>query len=472
MHWRRPIAALAASVCLLAVMPSAVSAEDEQKTYNDGMFTFGYVDGGVELVNVESTALSVRLPAETDGRRIVGVADGAFYNCSNLESVTLPEGLKYIGKHAFSGCENLRKVDIPDTVETIGANALSACVALRELHLPEKLREIPEGLCYTCAQLETVNLPDNVTKIGDEAFYCCYQLQNTPMPEHLTELGNYAFAFCTSFTELDLPKGVRKLSGGTFCGCEGITEFTVPQQLEDMGSLAFMGCTQLSAYAVEEGNLKYTVQDGVLYTDSGATLFSYPIGNPQTSFTIPEGVTLVFDAAFFRAEKLSEVKFPSTLQRIGAGAFEFCTALKSADMPEGTELLYENAFADCKTLAHVTLPSTLRGVGNYAFFNCPQLKEITVPASCRTVGEYAFGYVEQSAEDGSGDPVKLQGFRQHTSGIGLFRILAVIAGIVAGGAVIFLLVRIIRKNQMTPAEHEQNVLADEEYTGITEEQEE
>ena len=471
MHWRQPIAAMAAGVCLLFTMPLAVSADGEQKTYDDGMFTFGYTDGGVELVGVDSSAFSVRLPAETNGRRIVGIADGAFYGCSTLESVTLPDGLKYIGRHAFSGCEKLRKLDIPDTVETIGANALSACVALEELHLPEKLREIPEGLCYTCALLKTVNLPDTVTKIGDEAFYCCYQLQDTPMPANLTELGNYAFAFCTGFTELDLPAGVRKLSGGTFCGCEGITEFTVPQQMEDLGSLAFMGCTNLSAYTVEEGNLKYTATDGVLYTDSGATLFAYPAGNPQTSFTVPEGVTIVFDGSFFRAEHLTDVKFPSTLQRIGAGAFEYCTSLKTVSLPEGTELVYENAFADCTSLYAVSLPSTLRGVGNYVFYNCPKLKEITVPKNCKTVGQYSFGYIEQTDAEGNSTPVKLEGFRQHSEGLGLFKILAIIFGVIAGGALIVFLVRIIKKNQMTAEEHEQNVLADEDYTGITEETE-
>ncbi len=471
MHWRQPIAALAAGACLLLNMPFDASEEGEQKTYTDGMFTFGYTDGGVELVGVESTVLSVRLPAETDGRRIVGIADGAFYGCNNLETAFLPDGLKYIGRHAFSGCENLRSLEIPDTVETIGANALSGCFLLESLHLPDKLREIPEGLCYTCANLKTVNLPDTVTKVGDEAFYCCSKLENPEMPANLTELGNYAFAFCTSVTEIDLPKGVRKLSGGTFCGCDGLTEFTVPQQLEDMGSLAFMGCNNLSAFAVEEGNVKYTAKDGILYTDEGATLYAYPIGNPQTVLDIPEGVTVVFDGALFKAEKLAEVRFPSTLTRVGAGAFEYCTALKNVNLPEGTEYLYENAFADCAELTHVTLPSTLRGVGNYAFYNCPKLMEITVPASCKTVGQYSFGYVEKQGEDGNGEPVKLQGFRQHGGGIGLFKILAIICAVIAGGAVIFVLIRIIRKNQMTPEEHEANVIAGEDYTGITEEQE-
>ncbi|MCR5718731.1 MAG: leucine-rich repeat domain-containing protein [Oscillospiraceae bacterium] len=469
MQIKRLAAAAAAGVCLLlhSVLLTA-SAETEKKSYDDGMFTFTYVDGGVELSGINETALAVSLPSETDGRRIIGIADGAFFNCSKLQSVHLPDGLKYIGRHAFSGCEQLTKIEIPDSVETLGANAFSGCVLLEQLHLPEKITEIPEGLCYTCVMLKDVNLPDSVTKIGDEAFYSCSNLQTADMPDHLTELGNYAFAF-TGLNQIDLPDSVKKLSGGTFCGCDNITEFVVPQQMEDLGSLAFMGCTGLSSFDVEEGNLHYSAKDGVIYKDNGSNLFLYPAGNPQTEFTVPEGVNIINDGAFFKSEHLTQVNFPSTLRYIGAGAFEYCIGLKHLSLPEGTELIYENAFADCSELYAADLPSTLRGVGNYAFYNCPKLMTVTVPAGCRTVGENAFGYIEQVDAEGNASPVKLKGFKQVSGGFSIWKILAVVLGVAAGGALIMFLVSVIRKNQMTAQEHEDNVIADENYTGITQE---
>ena len=463
-------AGILAGLCLTGMLlpGTAFAEETTQKTYNDGIFTFGYVQGGVELCGVESSTLAVSLPAETDGYKIVGIADGAFYGCTKLESVELSDGLQYIGRHAFSGCEKLRKIDIPDSVQTIGGNAFSGCASLESIHLPEGLTEIPEGMCYTCILLDEINFPDTVTSIGDEAFYQCNNLGNIDLPDNLTTFGNYAFAFCSELTEIEIPDGVTALASGVFCGCDKMTEFTVPSQMEDLGSVSFLGCTSLSAFDVEEGNLKYTAQDGVIYTIDKTTMIAYPAGNSQKSFTIPEGVTIVHDAAFFHAENLTEIKFPSTLQYIGAGAFEYCTGLKSVLLPEGTEILYENAFADCESLHYVSLPSTLKGVGNYAFYNCPQLKSVVVPESCKTIGTNAFGYIEETDAEGNATPTKMQGFKLSRKGFSLFMILAIVCGCIALAAVIFILVRIIRKNQMTAEEHDANVMADEDYEGMAE----
>lgn len=476
MRLQQRFAVFAAGAMLLAgtaVLPAAAEEETETKeTYSDGMFTFAYVDGGVELCGCETTAFSVKLPEKTDGYKIVGIADGAFYNCTNLQSVELSDGIRYIGRYAFAGCESLKNLSIPDSVETLGANVFSGCISLETLHLPEHLTEIPEGMCYTCVSLTDVNFPDTLTSVGVEAFYDCMSLAETDLPDGITEFGNYAFAFCSALTQIDIPESMTKLSSGVFCGCESVTEFTVPDQMEDIGSLTFMGCTRLAAYHVEDGNVKYKEQDGVLYSMDMTTLYAYPAGNSQKTFTIPEGVTTVYDASFFRAENLTEVNFPSTLEYVGAGAFEYCAALKSVELPEGTRIIYENGFADCTALHYVSLPSTLEGVGGYAFYNCPNLKEIGVPAGCTTIGENAFGYIESKDEEGNVTPTKLAGFKQRKIGISVFRILEIVFGVIAFGSLVALLIIIIRKNQMTAEEHEKNVLADEEYTGITEEPEE
>lgn len=473
MHIKQWIAALAAGMfCIL--MPVSASAQETAETYTDGMFTFAYTEGGVELCGCDTSALSVKLPAETDGYKITGIADGAFYGCTNLSSVELSDGITYIGSYAFAGCESLTKLTIPESVETIGESAFRGCLSLERLHLPGKLTEIPGAMCHTCVSLTDIQIPETVTSVGDEAFYSCTLLSEIGLPDGITSLGNYAFAFCSSLTELTVPRGVTKLASGTFCGCETAEQFTVPSQLEDIGSLSFLGCTNLSAFDTEEGNLVYTAQDGVLYSLDKTTLYAYPAGNPQTEFTIPEGVTTVHDAAFFHAENLTQVNFPSSMQFIGAGAFEYCTRLTSVTLPEGVEILYENAFADCTALRQVTLPSTLRGVGGYAFYACPNLKEITVPANCRTIGDYAFGYTEgtQTDDNGKAVPVKVEGFRQHRAGMGAGKIIGIVIGVIVLGGVIFLLVRVIRKNQMTPEEHEANVIAGEEYKSIADTAEE
>ena len=207
---------------------------------------------------------------------------------------------------------------------------------------------------------------------------------------------------------------------------------------------------------VEEGNPTYTEEDGILYKDGKKTLYAYPAGKPETSFTVPEGVTIIYDGAFFSAFHLEEIQFPSTLQYIGAGAFDFCTEIQSIDLPEGLEIIYENAFSDCEKLSSVKLPESLKGIGNYAFYACPALKEITIPKNCNSVGEYSFGYTDGTEKDENGNPVpvKIEGFKKHKN-INLSSIMLIASGILLLITIILILVRIIQKNQMSPEEHQE-----------------
>ena len=462
------------SCIMISVPASAEETASEIQTFTDNLFTYAYVDGGVALYSCDNASLAVTLPDEINGKRIVEVSDGAFYNCNDIEYITLGKYVTKIGESAFQGCTALKQMTVPDTVTSIDRYAFSGCIALKTLKLPEHLTEIPEGLCFGCYSLETVNYPSALQTIGASAFYNCTLLNTPVFHDGLTYIGDYAFAFCYAIENAKFPSSVTSVGSAVYYGCINITEFTVPKQLENLGTLMFIGCVNLAEYKIEDGNPTYSVKDGVLYKDNMETLFAYPCGKPDTNFTVPEGVVTVYDAAFFSAPNLEEVLFPSTLKYIGAGAFEYCTALKQVYLPEGVEILYENAFADCTSLIDVHLPETLKGVGNYVFYACDSLKEITIPKNCKTIGEYAFGYTdgEDTDENGNPIPVAVPGFKKHGV-IDISDIFLTIGGILLFGAVIFFLIKIIRKNQMTPEEHAEIVQADikaedEQYVKILE----
>jgi len=140
-----------------AVLP--VWAEEETdtgttlETYEDGMFTFAYVDGGVQLYACDTSALAVKIPAQTNGYDIVSIGSGAFYGCTDLMSVTIGENVKSIGDSAFMDCYALKKVTIPDNVESIGNYAFMSCKKLQ------------------------LALPSGVTHIGKRAFVSCQSLK-------------------------------------------------------------------------------------------------------------------------------------------------------------------------------------------------------------------------------------------------------------------------------------------------------
>ena len=71
--------------------------------------------------------LSIVIPEEVDGVKIKGIGNNAFSICTNIESVTIPEGVTSIGSRAFSDCMSLKNVTIPNSVTSIGENAFCAC---------------------------------------------------------------------------------------------------------------------------------------------------------------------------------------------------------------------------------------------------------------------------------------------------------------------------------------------------------
>ncbi len=65
----------------------------------------------------------------------------AFSNCKNLESVEIPESVKYIETRAFSGCTSLKEVKMTNSLKDISLWAFEGCSAVRELTLPENIME-------------------------------------------------------------------------------------------------------------------------------------------------------------------------------------------------------------------------------------------------------------------------------------------------------------------------------------------
>lgn len=99
------------------------------------------------------------------------IAEDAFWDCSMLETVTLPEGLTTIGISAFGRCTRLDEITIPQNLKSLGAYAFSMCEALTSVVLPDAMTTIPEGLLSQCKNLTEVTLPKDVAFLDDYCFY-------------------------------------------------------------------------------------------------------------------------------------------------------------------------------------------------------------------------------------------------------------------------------------------------------------
>ncbi len=146
---------------------------------------------------------------------VTAIGDEAFYDCFNLTSVTIPDGVTSIGEGAFDGCSSLTSIEIPNSVTSIGDGAFYGCSGLTEVKIPDGVTSIGMMAFYDCGLTE-VKIPNNVTSIEYGAFYCCSSLTSIEIPNSVTSIGDYAFGCCSGLTSVKIGSGVKTIGSQAF----------------------------------------------------------------------------------------------------------------------------------------------------------------------------------------------------------------------------------------------------------------
>ena len=102
----------------------------------------------------------------------------AFYDCTMIESITLPDGLITIVEWAFAYCYNLAEIKIPSTVTTIGVFAFRSCTSLTSVVIPDSVTIIAQSVFRACTALTDVTIGSAVATIGRDVFYECSALSS------------------------------------------------------------------------------------------------------------------------------------------------------------------------------------------------------------------------------------------------------------------------------------------------------
>ena len=168
---------------------------------------------------------------------ITTVSYRAFWQCTNLRFLNLPDSLKTIDKYAFArtGLTTLR---VPKNVSYIAPGFVMHCIKLRTLFVdPENVyyeqvvlkdtaatiilnEALTEVVQYPMGLEETiVKIPDSVTRINDLAFNCAFYLQNIVLSRNLEYIGECAFGLCAGLKKVVIPETVETIEWEAFVNC-------------------------------------------------------------------------------------------------------------------------------------------------------------------------------------------------------------------------------------------------------------
>lgn len=291
--------------------------------------------GGGGLLNIDWAALPEVISPDggIDWQGLATILRGEEYKPDPsgdvFKSVLLDDGTMMITEYVG----NSEQVTVPDTVmgktvTVIGEKAFCANTAIVD-----------------------VKLPSSVTTIKDSAFAGCTNLVSVMIPQNLQIIEQFAFTDCTSLCELYVENFA---SSSTEAGAN------LPYSLHTLGDQAFSHCRSLESVVIRP-TLK----------NWGAQAF---VSSGLQEVRIMEGVTEIPEHAFY-GTNLAEVSIPSSVTKIGTGAFALCSNLQTVTLHEGLESIGQSAFTGT-SISSITIPSTVTVIEAMDFAECRELEQV------------------------------------------------------------------------------------------------
>ena len=152
---------------------------------------------------------------------------------------SIRKGVKVIGNSAFWLCSSLTNINIPNSVTNIGYEAFECCRSLTNINIPNGVTYIGYNAFYDCESLTNINIPKSVTTIGEGAFSNCHSLTSINIPNSVTTIGKYAFCCCHSLTSINIPNSVTTIEDGAFENCENLSSHIKSDIIQRFGEEVF-----------------------------------------------------------------------------------------------------------------------------------------------------------------------------------------------------------------------------------------
>ena len=358
------------------VIPSSV-------TYNSK--TYSVTSIGERAFYYCSGLTSVTIP-----NSVTRIGEQAFSSCWRLTSVTIPNSVTSIGNYAFDACSSLTSITIPNSVTSIGSSAFAYCFSLTTISIPNSVTSIGNSAFSGCSSLTTISISNSVTSIGWSAFYRTAWLEKQPdglvyaglnvytykgtMPENTTltikdgtkSICSYALSNHSGLISVTIPESVTSIGECAFYYCSGLTSVTIPNSITSIGRKAFAGTKWLNDQP-----------DGLVY--AGLNVYTYKGTIPEnTTLTIKDGTKSICSDALSNQSGLISVTIPESVTSIGECAFYYCSGLTSVTIPNSITSIGNSTFYNCTGLTSIAIGNSLTSIGIGAFLGCSSLNKVIV----------------------------------------------------------------------------------------------